>query len=112
MAEEQGEEKTEEPTSKRLNEARERGELPRSPDFGGALEVLVICALLFLLGGGIVESLSAMLKSSLTFSDLTVDAERDLPLLLGQRVIEGGGLAGSYGQWRIFVFLQGGGSEV
>jgi len=89
MAEEQGEEKTEEPTSKRLDEARQRGELPRSPDFGGAIEVLVICALLFLLGGGIVESLSAMLISSLTFSSPAVDAERDLPLLLGQRVLEG-----------------------
>ncbi|MFM8518652.1 MAG: flagellar biosynthesis protein FlhB [Nevskiaceae bacterium] len=89
MAEEQGEEKTEEPTSKRLDEARQRGELPRSPDFGGAIEVLVICALLFLLGGGIVESLSAMLISSLTFSNPAVDAERDLPLLLGQRVLEG-----------------------
>lgn len=89
MAEEQGEEKTEEPTSRRLSQARERGELPRSPDFGGAMEVLVICLLLTFLGGSLVDGFSALLKGSLTFSRAEIDAPQDLPLLLGGRILEG-----------------------
>ena len=68
MAEEQGEEKTEEPTARKLTQARERGELPRSPDFGGAVEVRVICLLVIFLGGEIISGISTLLKSSLTFS--------------------------------------------
>jgi len=89
MAEEQGQEKTEEPTSRRLSQARERGELPRSPDFGGAVEVLVICLLLVFIGGGLFDSFSALLKGSLTFSRAEIEAPEDLPLVLGNRIFEG-----------------------
>ena len=89
MAEEQGEEKTEEPTSRRLSQARERGELPRSPDFGGAMEVLVICLLLTFLGGSLIDGFSALLKGSLTFSRAEIEAPQDLPMILGGRVLEG-----------------------
>jgi flagellar biosynthetic protein FlhB len=89
MAEEQGQEKTEEPTARRLSQARERGELPRSPDFGGAVEVLVICLLLVLIGGGLVDSFSALLKGSLSFSRAEIEAPEDLPIVLGNRIFEG-----------------------
>jgi len=89
MAEEQGQEKTEEPTARRLSQARERGELPRSPDFGGAVEVLVICLLLVLIGGGVVDSFSALLKGSLSFSRAEIEAPEDLPIVLGNRIFEG-----------------------
>ena len=50
MAEnEDGQEKTEEPTARKLEQARERGELPRSPDFGGAFVVVGLCVLMLLL---------------------------------------------------------------
>ena len=62
MAEEQSAEKTEEPTARRLTQARERGELPRSPDFGGAMEVFVVCLLAVFIGGGIIEGFSQLLK--------------------------------------------------
>lgn len=89
MAEEQGEEKTEEPTSRKLTQARERGELPRSPDFGGAVEVLVICLLVIFLGGEIISGFSTLLKSSLTFSRDQIEHPEDLPMLMGWRLIEG-----------------------
>jgi len=89
MAEEQGQEKTEEPTARRLTQALERGELPRSPDFGGAVEVLVICLLLVLIGGGLVDSFSALLKGSLSFSRAEIEAPEDLPIVLGNRIFEG-----------------------
>lgn len=89
MAEDQGEEKTEEPTSRRLQQARERGEVPRSPDFGGAVEVLVICLVMLFLGSEMMESFAALLRSSLTFNHGRIEAVQDLPQLLGQRVLEG-----------------------
>lgn len=89
MAEEQGQEKTEEPTARKLTQARERGELPRSPDFGGAMEVLVICLLMFFLGAGIIDGFSEMLRKGLTFNRAQIDDVQDLPLMAGARFIEG-----------------------
>lgn len=89
MAEEQGEEKTEEPTSRKLSQARERGELPRSPDFGGAIEVLAVCALIFFIGEGIVDGIAQMLRQSLSFSRGQIEDLNDLAGLAGQRIFEG-----------------------
>jgi len=89
MAEEQGQEKTEEPTARKLTQARERGELPRSPDFGGAMEVLVICLLMFFLGAEIVDGFSEMLREGLTFNRTQIDDVQDLPLVAGARLLDG-----------------------
>lgn len=89
MAEEQGQEKTEEPTARKLTLARERGELPRSPDFGGAMEVLVICLLMFFLGAEIVDGFSEMLREGLTFNRTQIDDVQDLPLVAGARLLDG-----------------------
>lgn len=89
MAEEQGQEKTEEPTARKLTQARERGELPRSPDFGGAMEVLVICLLMFVLGAEIIDGFAEMLKTGLSFNRAQIDDVQDLPLMAGARFLEG-----------------------
>jgi len=89
MAEEQGQEKTEEPTSRKLSQARERGELPRSPDFGGAIEVLAVCALIFFIGEAIVDGIAQMLRQSLSFSRGQIEDLNDLAGLAGQRIFEG-----------------------
>jgi len=89
VAEEQGQEKTEEPTARKLTQARERGELPRSPDFGGAMEVLVICLLMFFIGAEIVDGFSEMLKNGLTFDRSDLDDVENLPLVAGARLFEG-----------------------
>jgi flagellar biosynthetic protein FlhB len=47
MSEQSDQEKTEQPSEKRLREAREKGELPRSRDLSGAVVVLAgVCALI------------------------------------------------------------------
>jgi len=89
VAEEQGQEKTEEPTARKLTQARERGELPRSPDFGGAVGVLVICLLLFFVGTEMIDGFSTMLKNGLTFHHTQLDNVQDLPLLVGARFFDG-----------------------
>jgi len=61
MAEEQtGQERTEEPTERRLQEARRKGQVPRSRELNTMLSLLLATAGLWALGGGLVEDLFAM----------------------------------------------------
>ncbi len=90
MAEnEDGMEKTEEPTARKLEQARERGELPRSPDFGGAFVVVGLCALMFLAGGALIGDLRAMLSRSLTFDQARIGDLQALPGWFGSMWFEG-----------------------
>lgn len=90
MAEEQdSEEKTEEPTARKLTQARERGELPRSPDFGGAIEVLAVCGLMYLLGGWMLDGFLNLLSGGLSFTRAQLEHPEDLPLLFGDQLMEG-----------------------
>ena len=89
MAEDQGQEKTEEPTAKRLQQARERGELPRSPDFGGAMVVMALCAMLMFIGGDIVNDIAGQMKQSFSFTRGQLDDVQDLPMTLGMSIFDG-----------------------
>lgn len=68
MAEEQtGQERTEQPTERRLQEARRRGQVPRSRELNTMLSLLAACAGLWALGGGIVQRLAAIGTAGLQF---------------------------------------------
>lgn len=71
MAEEQAQEKTEEPSAKRLKESREKGQVARSKDFNATL-ILMFTALGFLMyGQHLVNNLVTMMRQSFEFnSDL------------------------------------------
>lgn len=62
MAEETGQEKTEEPTAKRLREAREKGDLPRSRELTTTLLLLAAALSAYLFGAGIVTEMGAMMR--------------------------------------------------
>jgi len=89
VAEEQGQEKTEEPTSRRLEQARERGELPRSPDFGGAMVVMALCAVIAFIGETIYQDIAGLMKQSFTFTRGQIDDLDNLPTTLGWSILEG-----------------------
>lgn len=89
MAEDQGQEKTEEPTSRRLDQARERGELPRSPDFGGAMVVMALCAVIAFLGEVIYNDIAGLMKQSFSFTRGQIDDLDNLPSTLGWSIFEG-----------------------
>jgi len=58
MAEnEAGSEKTEQPTPKRLSEAKEKGQIPRSIDLNGAIILLTSLCMLWVFGGGMKNRL-------------------------------------------------------
>jgi flagellar biosynthesis protein FlhB len=63
-----GQERTEQPSAKRLEEARSRGQVPRSRDLSTAAVVLIAGIGLRTLGGDIIGKLDALMQSSLTLS--------------------------------------------
>lgn len=69
MAEsESGQEKTEEPTEKKLNDARKKGQVPRSKELN-AMTIMVFGSIGFLIfGQRMLENLSEMMKQGWTFS--------------------------------------------
>lgn len=67
MAQEEGQERTEPATPKRLREARERGQVVRSRELNTTAVLLASAGALLLLGGGMVESLRALLRHGLAF---------------------------------------------
>jgi len=58
-------EKTEEPTAKRLREARERGQVAQSQDLGGVIALVAGTAVLLLLGGSIMQGLGVIMRELL-----------------------------------------------
>ena len=64
MAEDMGE-KTEQPTDRKLADARNRGQVVKSADFSGALDLIGAVVLLALLGSGLVQGLAGMTRALL-----------------------------------------------
>lgn len=85
MAEhEQAQERTEKPTPKRLEEARRKGQIPRSRDLTAAAVTLAGGASLYLTGGYVAEQISGMMRSSFSLSrEEALDASYLLPALAG-----------------------------
>ena len=69
MAGHEGAERTEQPTAKRLREARERGQVPRSRELGGAAMLGASMLCLSLAGAPIAKAIMHWLRSALTFSN-------------------------------------------
>lgn len=61
MAEDMGE-RTEQPTGRRLSDARRRGQVAKSTDLAAAIDLIGATILLALLGGMIVESLGVLMR--------------------------------------------------
>ena len=86
---ESGEEKTEDPTSRRLDTAREQGDVPRSQDFGGSMVVLTACVAVYLVGDQLAGDLKLIVTSGLTFNATDLAQGFDLPARLGSQVLRG-----------------------
>jgi flagellar biosynthetic protein FlhB len=68
MAEESDQERTEDPTSKRLSEARKKGQIPRSRELNTLVLLLTGSAAIFAFGGGIVQSLWQVMEGDFRLS--------------------------------------------
>jgi flagellar biosynthetic protein FlhB len=68
MAENDTTERTERPTPKKLDDARKKGQVPRSVDVGAASVSLTAVGMLLLFGGNIAESLGRVMVEGLSVS--------------------------------------------
>ncbi|MEX1201215.1 MAG: flagellar biosynthesis protein FlhB [Methylophaga sp.] len=60
-------EKTEEPSAKRLQEAREKGQVPRSQELNTVMVLLASAAAMFVVGEGLIQSLGDVMKLGMSF---------------------------------------------
>jgi len=67
MSENDSQERTESPTQKRLEDARKKGQVPRSIDLGAAAVTLAATGALFMFGASAAEGLMRMLVDGLQF---------------------------------------------
>lgn len=60
-------EKTEEPSAKRLQEAREKGQVPRSQELNTVMVLLASAAAMFVVGEGLIQSLADVMTLGMSF---------------------------------------------
>lgn len=68
MAEETGQEKTEDPTPKRLREAREKGDIPRSKELNATALLLAAAGAMLLFGTSAAQRTAAMMAANFELS--------------------------------------------
>lgn len=81
MAEDSDLERTEPASSRRLEQARQEGQVPRSREIGAFLVLMVSAGVFWMAGGWMVQSTSAMLKRGLSFD---AQALSDPMLMVGR----------------------------
>ncbi len=89
MAEEQFQERTERATPKRLKEAREKGQVPRSRELNTAAVMIAASASLFVLGPGMADGLARILTGRLQMRRESLLDASALPGQLGASIADG-----------------------
>lgn len=84
MSDSSAQEKTESASPKRLKEARERGQVPRSRDLTTALVMVAGAGLMISSGGDIVTGAQQMMRNSLSLNPAALTDTTQLPMFLGQ----------------------------
>jgi flagellar biosynthetic protein FlhB len=88
MAEESGQEKTEDPTPKRLREAREKGDIPRSKELNATALLLAAAGAMLLFGTGAAQRIAVMMASNFELSREELFDSRLMLIHLGNAVVE------------------------
>jgi flagellar biosynthetic protein FlhB len=78
MAEQLGE-KTEAPTSKRLSDARQRGQIAKSTDLTSAMLLLAVLIMLLAIGSGFIEQSAGLIRTTLGGDLIAKDAATGVP---------------------------------
>jgi flagellar biosynthesis protein FlhB len=88
MAQNDGQERTEQATPKRLQEAREKGQTVRSREMSTLAMLLMAAGAMFFLGAGLVNNLSALMRGGLHLNRTQVFDPTALTRLFGQSVFD------------------------
>jgi flagellar biosynthesis protein FlhB len=88
MAEsEQGGEKTEDPSQRRLEQARERGQLPRSRELTNFATMIGGSASLIAVGGTLIGRLTYIMRTSLTIDPQLLSSPQSMMAALGEAIL-------------------------
>ena len=88
MAQDDGQERTEEATPKRLREAREKGQIPRSRELNTMAMMLSAAAAFVVLGDGIIRDLLDFMSRSFTPTREHIFDIKTLPNIFMQSILE------------------------
>ena len=88
MAEDTGQERTEQPTPRRIQQAREKGQIPTSRELNTMLMMLIAGASIMLIGPGIVEDFLQMFKQHLNISRENIFDITSMPVMLESAIID------------------------
>ena len=83
------EERTEEPTAKKLEKAREDGQVVRSQELSVAAMMIGIASFMYIFGGAMVVQLSQVFAAGFTFDRKIVFSENLLPAAFGTQAMSG-----------------------
>ena len=83
-----GQERTEQPTAKKLEDARRKGQVARSRELSTMLVTIAAAGLLFVLGGHFAQGFPQLLKHAFSAQALTTRDPWQLPVLFGQFMLE------------------------
>ncbi len=89
MAQETGQERTEEATAKRLEDAREKGQVPRSKELNSMALLLAAAGGFLLLGESILNKLGELLRHGLTFDQARNMDKAAVMEVLSETVLHG-----------------------
>lgn len=88
MAEDTGQERTEQPTPRRIQQAREKGQTPTSRELNTMLMMLIAGASIMFVGPGIVEDFLDMFKQHLNISRENIFDTTSMPVMLESAIID------------------------
>ena len=89
MAEESGQDKTEEPTAQRLSKAREDGQIARSQELPPAAMMVVATLFFTMMGQYLFTKMGGLFKAQLTFEPRAIDTAELLPAIFGNAMVDG-----------------------
>ena len=82
-------EKTEEPTAKRLEKAREDGQVVRSQELSVAMMMIGVAGFMYIFGGALILQLSEVFAAGFIFDRRDIFSDNLLPATFGSQALEG-----------------------
>ena len=82
-------EKTEEPTAKRLEKAREDGQVVRSQELSVAMMMIGVAGFMYIFGGALILQLSEAFAAGFIFDRRDIFSDNLLPATFGSQALEG-----------------------
>ncbi|MBT7258805.1 MAG: flagellar biosynthesis protein FlhB [Porticoccaceae bacterium] len=82
-------EKTEEPTAKRLEKAREDGQVGRSQELSVAMMMIGVAGFMYIFGGALILQLSEVFAAGFIFDRRDIFSDNLLPATFGSQALEG-----------------------